>query len=213
MRNTEQVAEDVFVVRQEMRPGWFCNVLVLLGEKSIGIIDTGYENTPEDYVFPLIRERGRSLDEVSLVVNTHRDGDHVRGNPAFKEKTGARIAIHSLEAEAVPSADLTFEDGDTLRLGDRDFKVIHTPGHRPGAICLLDEEHGLLVTGDSVCGEREDLIRMDKAIYMESLHRLRETEANTMIMSHPFKPAGKDILKGREIPEMIEASIKVAESL
>jgi len=213
VRNREQAAEDLFIVRQEMRPGWFCNVLVLLGEKNIGIIDTGYENTPEVHVFPLIRERGRSLDEIDLVVNTHRDGDHVRGNPAFKEKTGARIAIHSLETEAVSSADLTFEDGDTLRLGDRSFKVIHTPGHRPGAICLLDEEHGLLVTGDSVCGEREDLIRMDKTVYMESLHRLSEIKADTMIMSHPFKPAGKDILKGSEIPEMIEASIKVAESL
>ena len=105
------------------------------------------------------------------------------------------------------------EDGDTLVLGDRDFKVIHTPGHRPGAICLMDENHRLLVTGDSVCGEREDLIRMDKAIYIESLRKLRGMKANTMIMSHPFMPAGKNSLKGKEIAEMIEASIKVAESL
>ncbi|TRO49610.1 MBL fold metallo-hydrolase [Candidatus Bathyarchaeota archaeon] len=196
-----------------MRPGWFCSVLVFFGEKSIGIVDTGYENTPEDLVLPLIRERGREPGEVDPVVNNHRDGDHVGGNAALKEKTGARIAIHSLEAEAVPSADLTFEDGDTLRLGDRDFKVIHTPGHRPGAICLLDESHGLLVTGDSVCGERENLIRMDKAIYIESLRRLRGVEADTMMMSYPFMPASKDILNGSEIDEMIEASIRVAESL
>jgi glyoxylase-like metal-dependent hydrolase (beta-lactamase superfamily II) len=213
LSNVEQVAEDLYVVRQDMRPGWFCSVLVFFGEKNIGIVDTGYENTPEDLVLPLIRERGREPGEVDLVVNTHRDGDHVGGNAALKEKTGARIAIHSLEAEAVPSADMTVEDGDTLRLGDRSFKVIHTPGHRPGAICLLDESHGLLVTGDSVCGERENLIRMDKAIYIESLRRLRETEADTMMMSHPFMPAGKDILNGSEIPEMIEASIRVAESL
>lgn len=196
-----------------MRPGWSCNVLVFLGEKSIGIVDTGYENTPEDHVYPLIMERDRSLDEVSLVVNTHRDGDHVGGNQALKERTGARIAVHCLEAEAVPSADLTVEDGDTLTLGDRRFKVIHTPGHRPGAICLLDEDSGLLVTGDAVCGEREDLIRMDETIYVESLRRIRGLGTETMIMSHPFQPAGRDILKGDEITEMIEASIKVAEQL
>ena len=213
MNNVEQVTEDLFVVRQDMRPGWFCSVLVFFGKNSIGIIDTGYENTPEDYVFPLIKEKGRELDEVDLIVNTHRDGDHIRGNEAFKERTGAQIAVHSLEAEAVPSADIMIEDGDTLTLGDRSFKVIHTPGHRPGAICLLDESRGLLVTGDSVCGEREDLIRMDKAIYIESLRRLRGVKADTMIMSHPFMPAGKSILNGREIAEMIEASIKVAESL
>ena len=54
---------------------------------------------------------------------------------------------------------------------------------------------------------------MDKAIYVESLRRLRGVKANMMIMSHPFMPAGKDILNGQEIAEMIEASIKVAESL
>lgn len=213
MSNIEQVTEDLFVVRQDMRPGWFCSVLVFFGEKNIGIVDTGYENTPEDHVLPLIKGRGRELDEVDLIVNTHRDGDHVRGNEALKEKTGAQIAIHRLESEAVPSADFTVEDGDTLRLGDCSFKVIHTPGHRPGAICLLDESQRLLVTGDSVCGEREDLIRMDEGIYIESLRKLRGVKAETMIMSHPFMPAGKDILKGREVAEMIEASIKVAESL
>jgi len=134
MNDAEQVTEDLFVVRQDMRLGWFCSVLVFFGEDSIGIVDTGYENTPEDHVFPLIREKGRELDEVDLIVNTHRDGDHVRGNTILKEKTGARIAVHRLEAEAVPSADLTIEDGDTLALGDREFNVIQTPGHRPGAI-------------------------------------------------------------------------------
>lgn len=213
LNNVEQVTNDLYVVRQDMRPGWFCSVLVFFGENSIGIVDTGYENTPEDYVFPLIKEKGRQLDEVDLIVNTHRDGDHVRGNEAFKEKTGAQIAVHSLEAEAVPSADLMIEDGDTLTLGDRSFKVIHTPGHRPGAICLIDESQRLLITGDSVCGERRDLIRMDKAIYIESLRKLREVKADTVIMSHPFMPAGKNILKGQEITDMIEASIKVAEQL
>jgi len=52
---------------------------------------------------------------------------------------------------------------------------------------------------------------MDKAIYVDSLRRLRRVKADTMIMSHPFMPAGKNILNGQEITEMIEASIKVAE--
>lgn len=209
----EKITDDLYVIRQEMRPGWYLSVLVIFGKDSIGIVDTGYENTPVDYVFPLIREKGRSIDEVKLVVNTHRDGDHVRGNKVFKEKTGATIAVHSLEADAVPSADLRLENGEAVALGDRGFKVIHTPGHRPGAICLMDEENRLLVTGDSVCGTREDLIRMDKKIYIDSLRKLLELEPDVMIMSHPFMPAGKNILKGQEIQEMIKESIKIAEKL
>jgi len=207
----EKIADDLYVIRQEMRPGWYCGVLVVFGCDNIGVIDTGYENTPADYVFPLIREKGRSLDEVKTIVNTHRDGDHIRGNEVLKEKTGATIAVHRLEAEAIPSADIELEDGDNVTLGDRIFKVIHTPGHRPGAICLLDEKNRLLVTGDSVCGERRDLIRMEKKIYIDSMRKLLKLKPNLMIMSHPFMPAGRTILRGKEIPEMINASIKIAE--
>lgn len=213
MSSVEKYAEDLYVIRQDMRPGWYCSVLVFFGEENIGIVDTGYENTPVDYIFPLIREKGRELNEVNLVVNTHRDGDHIRGNIVLKENTGAEIAVHKLEADAVPSAVKMLEDGDIVKLGDREFLVILTPGHRPGAICLFEKKQRLLITGDSICGEREDLIRMNKQIYIDSLKMLLEYDADVMIMSHPFKPAGKNILKGREIGEMIEASIEIAENL
>lgn len=213
MSAIEKVSEDLYLIRQDMRPGWYYSVFVFFGKENIGIVDTGYENTPGDFIFPLILEQDRSLDEVDLVVNTHRDGDHIRGNDALKEKTDAVIAIHKLEADAVPTAEKMLEDGDTVTLGDREFTVIHTPGHRPGAISLYDPKEKLLITGDCVCGTREDLIRMNKKIYIDSLQMLLEVDADTMIMSHPFMPAGKNILRGREIKEMIEASIKIAENL
>jgi glyoxylase-like metal-dependent hydrolase (beta-lactamase superfamily II) len=208
---SEKVTNDIFVVRQEMRSGWTCNVVLVFGEDAIGVVDTGYENTPEDYVFPLIEGQGRRLDEVSLVVNTHRDGDHIQGNAVFKERTGAPIAIHELEMEAVPTADIKL--GDDVTLGDRTFKVLHTPGHRPGAICLYDESSKLLLTGDSVCGTRENLIRMDKDVYIESLKGLLELDVDLMIMSHPFGPPEKDVLRGDEARQMIQASIEIAENL
>ena len=207
----EKVTNDIFVVRQKMRPGWTCNVVLVFGEDKIGVVDTGYENTPEDYVFPLIKEQGRRLDEVSIIVNTHRDGDHIRGNAAFKERTGAPIAIHELEMEAVPTADTKL--GDNVTLGDRSFKVIHTPGHRPGTVCLYDEGSKVLLTGDSVCGTRENLIRMEKNIYIGSLKKLLELDVELMIMSHPFAPLGKDVLRGDEVRQMIEASIEIAVNL
>ncbi|MBT3285636.1 MBL fold metallo-hydrolase [Candidatus Bathyarchaeota archaeon] len=213
MKNVVEIFDDLFLVKQDMRPGWYYSVFVVFGENNIGIIDTGFENTLVDYVLPLLQGKGRNLCDVDLIVNTHRDGDHIKGNDVFKEKTGASIVAHSLAAEAIPSLDKTMEEGDVMKLGDRLFKVIHTPGHRPGAVCMLDEEHKVIITGDSVCGEKEDLIRMDKNIYIESLRRLLELDVDIMIMSHPFKPAGKNILKGDEIGEMIRASIGIAERL
>jgi len=191
-----------------MRSGWTCNVVLVLGEDNIGVVDTGYENTPEDYVFPLIEEQGRRLDEVSIIVNTHRDGDHIQGNAVFKERTQAPIYVHELEMEAVPTADIKL--GENVKLGDRIFKVIHTPGHRPGAVCLYNEADKILLTGDSVCGTRENLIRMDKNIYIDSLTRLLGIDVEVMIMSHPFAPPNKDILKGEEVKRMIEVSLEIA---
>jgi len=208
---SEMVLDDIFVVRQEMRPGWTCNVVLVFGDDSIGVVDTGFENTPEDHVFPLIKKQGRRLDEVSMIVNTHRDGDHIRGNTVFKEQTGAPIAIHELEMEAVPTSDIKL--GDHVTLGNRVFEVIHTPGHRPGAVCLYDKISKTLLTGDSVCGTRENLIRMDKNIYIDSLKKLLELDVQLMIMSHPFAPAGKDILRGDEVRQMIDTSIEIAENL
>jgi len=203
----------VFYVKQPMREDWFCGVVVILGERKIGLVDTGFESTPTERVFPFLGELGRRPEEINYVVNTHRDGDHILGNKTIKEATKAKIAIHELEAEAVQTADIKLIDGESVELGERRFVIVHTPGHRPGSICLYDQENSTLITGDSVCGERSDLIRMDKDIYISSLKKLLDLEVQVMIMSHPFKPMGKTILTEDEPQRMIRASISIAEKL
>jgi glyoxylase-like metal-dependent hydrolase (beta-lactamase superfamily II) len=213
MLDVEKVADDVYFIKQPTRPGWLFGVTVVLGIENIGVVDTGFENTPGDHIFPFIEEQGRKPEEINYIVNTHRDGDHVLGNSVIKERTKAKIAIHELEAEAVETADIMLKDGDIIEIGDREFNVIHTPGHRPGSICLYDKVNRTLITGDSVCGDREDLIRMDKNIYINSLKKLLDLDLEVMVMSHPFRPLGKSILRGNEIKEMIRASIGIAEKL
>lgn len=213
MKDVEKVADDIYFIKQPIRVGWFFGVTVILGINKIGLVDTGFENTPEDHIFPLIQELGRKPEEINYVVNTHRDGDHVLGNKVIKEKTKTKIAIHELEAEAVETFDIRLKDGDIVELGDRKFKVVHTPGHRPGSICLYDKTNRTLITGDSVCGDRADLIRMDKSIYISSLKKLSDLDVRVLVLSHPFKPLGKSILTGNEINEMMLASIGIAEKL
>jgi glyoxylase-like metal-dependent hydrolase (beta-lactamase superfamily II) len=213
MIDYEKAANDLYFIKQHLREGWFFGVTVLLGARRIGLVDTGFENTPVDRIFPLIQELGRRPEEIDCVVNTHRDGDHVLGNKVTKERTKATIAIHELEAEAVETADMKLQDGDLVELGDRTFRVVHTPGHRPGSICLYDAKNCTLITGDSVCGDRTDLIRMDKEIYISSLKKLLDLDTKLLIMSHPFRPLGKSILGGNEPKEMMDASIAIAEEL
>lgn len=213
MKDVEKLADGVYLIKQPMREGWYVSVLVFFGKGKIDLVDAGYEKTPSEYIFPLVKKLGHSLSEINFLVNTHRDGDHIQGNKLIKENTKAKIAAHELEAEAIKDLDVKLKDDDTVELGDRKFKIIHTPGHTPGAICLYDSENRFLISGDSVCGERTNLIRMDKKIYIASLKKLSKLEINLLVMGHPFMPLGKAVLTGEDPHKMLESSISIAEKM
>jgi glyoxylase-like metal-dependent hydrolase (beta-lactamase superfamily II) len=91
---------------------------------------------------------------LTAIVNTHGHFDHVSGNGALKEATGAPLLIHRedepmlsraseaadmffLRADNSPPSDRFLEDGEELRVGDIVFTVAATPGHSPGGITLV----------------------------------------------------------------------------
>ena len=212
MDNVERVADDLYLVKYIHREGTFVGITVVLGRHAIGLVDTGFERTIVDSLFPFLQEMGRTPDEITFVVNTHRDGDHVQGNHVLKEKTKAKIAVHELDADAVEGVDVKLHDGDRVELGDRTFEVIHAPGHTPGNICLYQPAEKLLIVGDTLCGDRVNLIRMGKDLYINSIKRLLDLDVNLLIQSHPRKPIEKGVLVGEEPRQMMLASISLAEN-
>jgi glyoxylase-like metal-dependent hydrolase (beta-lactamase superfamily II) len=211
VENVERIADDIYFVKYVHREGSFVGITVVLGRQTIGLVDTGFEATIEEALFPFLQDVGRRPDEIDLVVNTHRDGDHVQGNPVLKEKTKARIAIHELDAGAVEGIDRKLHNGDLVGLGDRQFEVIHAPGHTPGNICLYERGDQILIVGDTLCGDRVDLIRMDTNIYIDSIKRLLNLDVKCLIQSHPRYPVDKAILDSDEAREMMLTSIALAE--
>jgi glyoxylase-like metal-dependent hydrolase (beta-lactamase superfamily II) len=135
------------------------------------------------------------------------------GNAAVKQLCGAKTACHEEEADVIGDIDIRLKDGDSIDLGDRTFTVVHCPGHRAGNCCLFDQTASLLIAGDTIVGTREELIRLGKEPYIASLKKLRALNPAKVIMSHPFDPAGKNVLEGSEVADMIEASIEIAEKL
>jgi glyoxylase-like metal-dependent hydrolase (beta-lactamase superfamily II) len=212
MKGVQRIDDDLFFLQHPTRPGWFCGITVVVGSQSLGLVDTGFEETVRDYLLPFLNEIGRDPADISMVYNTHGDGDHVQGNAAVKELGDAKIACHEVEASSITHVDLSLKDGDTLALGDRTFTVVHCPGHRPGNSCLFDRVGSLLISGDTIVGTRSELIRMGAEPYIASLRKILGLAPATVVMSHPFAPAGKNVLAGDEVAEMIEASIKIAES-
>jgi hydroxyacylglutathione hydrolase len=99
-------------------------------------------------------ESNRMLAEVAdvsirYIIITHTHPDHLGAFRKVREKLGVPVAVHSLEAGCLPSPpDISLQDGDVLSFGSVSLRVLHTPGHTPGSICLLCGKH--LFSGDTL---------------------------------------------------------------
>jgi glyoxylase-like metal-dependent hydrolase (beta-lactamase superfamily II) len=94
---------------------------------------------------------------LTRIVTTHRHQDHWQGLTAVREATGAPVAAHPRDAEALPvPVDEPVEHGGTVRVGDATLSVTHLRGHTPGSIALAYDAGGELAdtphlfTGDSL---------------------------------------------------------------
>ena len=121
---------------------------------------------PGDDADLILQAIGRDGLSVRGIVNTHGHADHIGANGPLKERFGCPIMIHELDADYLadpelnlsgflgqsgplsPPADRILEDGDVIEIGGIVFRVIHTPGHTPGGICLLAGE--VLFSGDTL---------------------------------------------------------------
>jgi glyoxylase-like metal-dependent hydrolase (beta-lactamase superfamily II) len=128
--------------------------------------------------------------EIVYIVNTHGHGDHTAGNAELKSLTGAKIIIHTLDADRYPEADILIIDEDPFQLGETTFDILHTPGHTPGGICIYIQ--GNLFTGDTLfVGDsgRTDLPGGHRPTLGKSIRRLMELPDDTVIWpGHNYGP-------------------------
>ena len=140
------------------------------------VIDPGYE---PDTILVEAKKLGK---EITAVLLTHGHFDHVGGVRELAAETGCPVYLHEAELSMPPQMTAgplfytnTYGEGDFVEAAGLSFKVLHTPGHTPGSVCLLCEN--AMFSGDTLfwgsCG-RTDLPGGSWATIRKSLLRLAD---------------------------------------
>ncbi|MDP8214511.1 MAG: MBL fold metallo-hydrolase [Candidatus Euphemobacter frigidus] len=131
---------------------------------SVGIIDPGGD--PEEIRSIIERENWTPV----VLINTHGHIDHIAANRILKERYDIPLLIHAGDADCLtdpalnlsmpgfgpvdsPPCDRELRDDDEITVGRLTLKVIHSPGHSPGSICLnlhRPGEPNIIFTGDTL---------------------------------------------------------------
>ena len=156
-----------------------CYILWADGSKECIVIDPGYE--PERVMGAV-----KSLEkELRAILLTHGHFDHVGGVREIFSQTDCDIYLCPADCampEQMTAGPLcytnSYQDGDILNLAGLTLRVLHTPGHTPGSVCLLCDDS--LFAGDTLfagsCG-RTDLPGGSWTELQASLSRLKSLEA------------------------------------
>jgi glyoxylase-like metal-dependent hydrolase (beta-lactamase superfamily II) len=124
------------------------NVWVVGDDREVLVIDAAHDPAA---ILAAVGDR-----RLSAIVCTHGHNDHINAAPRVAEATGAPILLHQgdevlwrmIYPDTEPDGDLG--DEQVIEIAATPLRVLHTPGHSPGSICLYAPALGVLFSGDTL---------------------------------------------------------------
>jgi hydroxyacylglutathione hydrolase len=222
---------EVFPGIHELR-GRIVNCYLVISKDDIILIDTGLPGNSSKITKYVENNLKRSTQDIKTIIITHQHMDHVGSLSKMKEITGAKVAIHPADADYIrgkqPHSGPTFANTmvkliqfiyrtkpiePDILLNDGDlvggYRVIHTPGHTPGTICLYNSQNKAIFVSDNLQYKEGKLQSPSERLipesekYKESMKRLLNFDIEVILTGHtaPVTSGGGKLL--REFVEKI----------
>ena len=199
-RETVELRRNIWRITPPAPSG---NVYVIRDTLKTVMIDSGLYAT-FDFVAEELNKIGLRPADVDLVINTHEHFDHIGGNPHLCKT--AMIAAHRSAATKIELQDeyvthmkenrqvgddfsvhWWLENRNLIWTGDYRFKILHTPGHTSGSICIYEPFEHFMFTGDTVV-KGEYLTPMlesgSSGEFVNSIERLLTLKISQLLPGH-----------------------------
>ncbi len=204
----DQINDTTFIISEYCHPEE-THCYLLCGKERALLIDTGLG------VCNIYDEVLKLTNKPVVAVATHVHWDHIGGHKHFSEFYAHESELPWLNGAFPLSADVIQEmlskecelpdefdlssyelfqgtpsrllhEGDTIDLGERIIKVIHTPGHSPGHMCFFDEENRFLFTGDLIYKGTlfANYPSTDPVAYLDSVNKVARICAERIFPGH-----------------------------
>jgi len=182
----------------------------LIDEPQLTLIDAGLIGSA-GRVRRYAERMGRSLDDLTRIICTHAHPDHIGGVRELAGERDVEVLMHPADLDGLkvtlrdavanrnrsqliayftrhPGEATPIEEGQVLPiLGG--LRVVHTPGHTPGSVCLYAERHRLLFVGDNLQVIRRkvtfasSVFSDDMSLARKSVARMAELDVQTIVFS------------------------------
>jgi glyoxylase-like metal-dependent hydrolase (beta-lactamase superfamily II) len=176
------------------------NIWVVGTDDEVIVIDAAHDAAP---IAAAVGSR-----TATMIIATHGHNDHINAASDLADVIGAPIAIHPADRmlwdvvhpERAP--DLTLAHGQEISLGGAVIKVLHTPGHSPGGVCLYVPGNGAVFSGDTLFNGGPGATGRSHSDYPTIVASIR-----TQLLSLPAETVvhtghGDDTTVGAEAPQL-----------